>query len=93
MWISFFFLKKKRVLARVFCEVQRPFPDRPSDGFLTFNTEFSPMGSPLFEPGRPSVETVQISRMIEKTLRESRAVDTEGLCIKAEEKVCFFLKK
>jgi len=48
------------------------------------------MGSPLFEPGRPSVETVQISRMIEKTLRESRAVDTEGLCIKAEEKVCFF---
>jgi exosome complex RNA-binding protein Rrp42 (RNase PH superfamily) len=36
---------------------------------------------------RPSEEEVLISRTIEKALRRSRAVDTEGLCIVAGEKV------
>jgi exosome complex component RRP45 len=80
-------LGRTRVLARVYAEVMRPYPDRPTDGFLNFNTEFSPMASPYFEVGRPSIDAVHVSRMIERTLRESRAIDTEGLCIKAGEKV------
>lgn len=36
---------------------------------------------------RISDEEVLISRMLEKALRRSRAVDTEGLCILAGEKV------
>jgi exosome complex RNA-binding protein Rrp42 (RNase PH superfamily) len=39
--------------------------------------------------GRPSEEEVLISRTIEKALRRSRAVDTEGLCIVAGEKVSY----
>ncbi|KAG2183630.1 hypothetical protein INT43_006638 [Umbelopsis isabellina] len=76
-----------RVSAKVTAEVVRPRPDKPTEGLLLFNTEISPMASPAFEIGRPSEEEVLISRTIEKALRRSRAVDTEGLCIVAGEKV------
>ncbi len=36
---------------------------------------------------RPSEEEVLASRLIEKALKISRAIDTEGLCIVADEKV------
>ncbi|GAB5593540.1 3'-5'-exoribonuclease [Umbelopsis nana] len=80
-------LGRTRVSAKVSAEVVRPRPDKPTEGLLLFNTEISPMASPAFEVGRPSEEEVIISRTIEKALRRSRAVDTEGLCIVAGEKV------
>ncbi|KAH8549098.1 ribosomal protein S5 domain 2-type protein [Umbelopsis sp. PMI_123] len=80
-------LGRTRVSAKVSAEVVRPRPDKPTEGLLLFNTEISPMASPAFEVGRPSEEEVLISRTIEKALRRSRAVDTEGLCIVAGEKV------
>ncbi|KAJ2961073.1 hypothetical protein NQZ79_g3574 [Umbelopsis isabellina] len=80
-------LGRTRVSAKVTAEVVRPRPDKPTEGLLLFNTEISPMASPAFEIGRPSEEEVLISRTIEKALRRSRAVDTEGLCIVAGEKV------
>ncbi|CAO3679963.1 unnamed protein product [Umbelopsis vinacea] len=76
-----------RVSAKVSAEVVRPRADKPTEGLLLFNTEISPMASPAFETGRSSEEEVLISRTIEKALRRSRAVDTEGLCIVAGEKV------
>ena len=38
-----------RVLSVVSAEVVPPFPDRPTEGFLQFNAEFSPMANPSFE--------------------------------------------
>eukprot|EP01090_Pellita_catalonica_P017188 TRINITY_DN5128_c0_g1_i1.p1 TRINITY_DN5128_c0_g1~~TRINITY_DN5128_c0_g1_i1.p1 ORF type:complete len:441 (+),score=85.97 TRINITY_DN5128_c0_g1_i1:76-1398(+) len=76
-----------RVCAIVTAEVVEPYPDRPTEGFFVFNTEFSPMASPDFDPGRPSDECVEISRVVERGLRESGCVDTEALCIKAGEAV------
>lgn len=71
-----------RVLAVVSCEAIEPFPDRPTEGFFVFQVEFSPMASPLFEPGRPNDKlTADITRVIERGLKEGRAVDTESLCI------------
>ena len=75
-------LGETRVLAVVHCEAIEPFPDRPTEGFFQFNLEFSPMASPNFEPGRPDAKLVsEVSRVVERGLRESRAVDTESLCI------------
>ncbi|KAJ1657083.1 3'-5'-exoribonuclease [Dispira simplex] len=76
-----------QVLAQVSCEVMRPFPDRPAEGFLTITTELSAMAAPNFEVVGRSEEEVLINRHVEKTLRRSRAIDTEGLCIVAGEKV------
>ncbi|KAI9143007.1 ribosomal protein S5 domain 2-type protein [Paraphysoderma sedebokerense] len=80
-------LGRTRVSATVTAEVIRPNPDRPSEGVVIFNTEFSPMASPNFEAGRLSEEEILVSRILEKALRRSRAIDTEGLCILANEQV------
>ncbi|KAJ1981855.1 3'-5'-exoribonuclease [Dimargaris xerosporica] len=74
-----------KVMAQVSCEVARPLPERPTEGFLTIATELGTMASPSFEALRTEEEIV-INRHIEKTLRRSRAIDTEGLCIVAGEK-------
>lgn len=76
-----------KVLAHATCEVATPFPDRPTEGMVRYNVELSPMASPAFEPGRPSEYGVLLTRMLERTLKEARALDLESLCIVAEEKV------
>ncbi|KAG0231754.1 Exosome complex component RRP45 [Actinomortierella wolfii] len=80
-------LGNTRVLAKVSCEVVRPYSDKPTEGFVIFNTEMSPMASATFEMGKQTNEEVLVSRLIEKALRRSRAIDTESLCIVAGEKV------
>lgn len=45
------------------------------------------MASPAFEIGRPTETEVLLSRLLEKTLRRSSAIDTESLCLIAAQKV------
>lgn len=40
-----------------------------------------------FESGRQSDISVQVNRLLEKCLKESKCVDLEALCIVADEKV------
>lgn len=70
-----------RVLAKATAEVTTPFSDRPFDGIFNIVTELSPMASPSFEAGRPSEAEVLLSRILEKTIRRSGALDTESLCL------------
>ncbi|OCK82901.1 hypothetical protein K432DRAFT_380004 [Lepidopterella palustris CBS 459.81] len=83
-------LGNTRVVARISAEVTAPFPDRKFDGIFSISTEFSPMASPSFEVGRPSDAEVILSRILEKAIRRSGALDTESLCIIAGLK-CFSL--
>lgn len=76
-----------RVIGVVTYDIVEPFRERPSEGFLQFNTELSPMASTQFEPGRPTEDSIEISRIIERALKTSRAIDTEALCIATGEKV------
>ncbi|GAY53304.1 hypothetical protein CUMW_148260 [Citrus unshiu] len=39
------------------------------------------MADPSFEPGRPGESAVELGRIVDRGLRESRAVDTESLCV------------
>lgn len=80
-------LGQTKVLAHVSCEIVRPSAFSSTEGLITINTEFSPMAFPASEGDKSSELEVNLSRMIEKTLRKARAVDTEGLCIIAGEKV------
>ncbi|KAG6549129.1 hypothetical protein Mapa_009355 [Marchantia paleacea] len=72
-----------RVMAVVTGVLGPPFPDRPTEGSLIIFTEFSPMADPSFELGRPGELSVELGRIIDRGLRESRAVDTESLCVLA----------
>lgn len=60
---------------------------RPSEGTLRFNMEFSPMASPAFDAGRPGEAAIEAMRLLERALRDSRAVDLEALCVLAGRKV------
>lgn len=76
-----------RALANISAEIVPPFPDRPSEGFLNFFVDFSPMASPSFQANRPSDKAVELSRVVERGIKDSRAIDTEALCLVAGEKV------
>jgi exosome complex RNA-binding protein Rrp42 (RNase PH superfamily) len=79
--------KLTSVFANVSAEIVRPNPASPTEGLLRFHTEFSPMAYPaLFYDKMSELETT-LSSVLEKALRKSRAIDTEGLCIVAGEKV------
>ena len=45
------------------------------------------MAAPSFQTGRPPPAAVEVLRVVERALKESRAVETESLCIVAGEKV------
>ncbi|KAG5806036.1 hypothetical protein H9Q71_009372 [Fusarium xylarioides] len=77
---------KTRVLAKVSAEVTVPYSDRPFDGVFTITSELSPMVAPSYEVNRPSLEEVLLSRLLEKTIRRSGALDTESLCLIAGQK-------
>ncbi|KAF2248410.1 hypothetical protein BU26DRAFT_520091 [Trematosphaeria pertusa] len=84
-------LGKTRVIARISVDVTTPLPERKFDGVFQIITEFSPMASPAFEVGRPTDAEVILSRILEKAIRRSNALDTESLCIIAGLK-CFALR-
>lgn len=76
-----------RVVSVVAATLEAPYPDRPTEGALRFNVEFSPMASPAFEPGRPGEDSIEVARLLDRGLRQSRAVDQEALCVVAGRKV------
>ncbi|ELQ42126.1 exosome complex exonuclease RRP45 [Pyricularia oryzae Y34] len=77
---------KTRIVAKASAEVTIPYTDRPFDGIFNIVTELSPMASPAFEVNRPTETEVLLSRLLEKTIRRSNALDTESLCLVAGQK-------
>lgn len=75
------------MLAVVTSDVVAPQSERPTEGFFKFDVEFSSMCDVSVESGRPSARAVSVSRVVERSLRDSDAVDVESLCIIAGEKV------
>ncbi|XP_022679332.1 exosome complex component RRP45A isoform X3 [Setaria italica] len=76
-------LGETHVLGYVTAQLVQPYRDRPNEGTLAIFTEFSPMADPVFEPGRPGESAIELGRVIDRGLRESRAVDMESLCVVA----------
>ena len=62
-------------------ELGKPFSDTPSSGVLTVNAELVPLASPMFEPGPPGGQAVELARVVDRGLRESKAVDLAKLCL------------
>jgi len=76
-----------KVLASVTGEIVEPTNDRPNEGQIMFNVDFSPMASPYFDSSRPSPKSVEIARLVERCVKDAGAVDTETLCIVAGQRV------
>lgn len=76
-----------KVLAGVKLEISEPFKDNPNEGILIVNAEFSPIASPEFEPGPPDENSIELARVVDRGIRESKFINLEKLCIKEGEKV------
>ncbi|AAS50242.1 AAL124Wp [Eremothecium gossypii ATCC 10895] len=78
---------KTKIHCRISAQIAQPYEDRPFEGLFVISTEMSPMAGAQFENGNNTGEDeVLISRMIEKAVRRSSAMDLEGLCIIAGSK-------
>jgi exosome complex component RRP42 len=80
-------LGKTKVLTGVKIETGTPFEDTPNEGILTVNAEFVPLASPTFEAGPPDENSIELARVVDRGIRESKAIDLAKLCIDPGKKV------
>lgn len=78
------------VIVGVKMDVGEPYPDSPDEGSIIIGAELLPLSSPEFELGPPGTQATELARIVDRGIRESRAVDFKKLCIKEGEK-CWLL--
>jgi exosome complex component RRP42 len=76
-------LGKTDVMVGIKISTGAPFADVPEKGVLTVNAELVPLASPSFEPGPPGEEAVELARVVDRGIRESKAIDLEKLCVES----------
>lgn len=82
---------KTEVVAGIKTEVGEPYPDKLDEGSIIVNAELIPLASPDFESGPPSIDAIELARVVDRGLRESKAINFKKLCVKKGEKVWIIL--
>lgn len=80
-------LGKTEVLVGVKIQIGEPFSDTPNEGVLTVNAELVPLASPTFEPGPPDENSIELARVVDRGIRESKTIATDDLVIEPGKKV------
>lgn len=80
-------LGKTEVLVGVKLDLGEPYPDSQDKGNLMVTAEILPMSSERVEPGKPGFDAIELGRVTDRGIRESKVIDLKGLCIKEGEKV------
>lgn len=75
------------VIAGVKLGAITPFTDSPDEGCLMVAAELWPLASEKFEMGPPSIQAIELARIIDRGIRESHCIDMKKLCIKEGELV------
>lgn len=78
---------KTEVIVGVKMDVAEPYPDSPDKGNLMVSAELLPLSSERFESGPPRFPAIEIGRLTDRAIRESKFIQMEKLCIKPGEKV------
>ncbi len=76
-----------QVLTGIKMDVGEPYPDSPAMGVMTTSAELIPLASPDFESGPPREDAIELARVVDRGVRESKVIDLEKLCIEPKEKV------
>ena len=80
-------LGKTDVLVGVKMSVGAPYADTPNSGVLSTTAELIPLASPTFEAGPPGPAAVELARVVDRGIRETKTVDMGKLCVVPKEKV------
>ncbi|MQL54827.1 exosome complex protein Rrp42 [Acidianus ambivalens] len=75
------------VLAGVKVEPEEPFEDTPNQGNLVVNVELLPLAYETFEPGPPDENAIELSRVVDRSLRDSKSIDLSKLVIEPGKKI------
>ena len=78
---------KTEVIVGVKLDVMEPYPDSADRGNLIVSAELLPLSSGRFESGPPKFPAIEIGRLTDRAIRESKFIQMEKLCIKEGEKV------
>lgn len=69
------------VLAGVKLSIGTPYEDRPEEGSLMVDAELTAMSNPEFEAGPPSIDAIELARVVDRGIREAKTIDVKKLCI------------
>src|SRR3989339_879904 len=80
---------KTVVMAGVKMSIEKPYNDTSDEGGIMVNAELLPLSSPEYEPGPPGSKAIELARVVDRGIREAKAIDMKKLCIKPGEKAWF----
>jgi exosome complex component RRP42 len=76
-----------KIVVGVKIQPGEPFSDTPDVGVIITNIELVPLASPKFESGPPRPPAIELARVTDRGVRESKSIDLKALCITPGEKV------
>ena len=79
------------VMVGVKMEVGEPYPDLPDEGTIIVGAELLPLSNPDFELGPPGIQAIELARVVDRGIRESKTIDFKKLCIEQGKKVWLLL--
>jgi len=68
-----------KVIAGLKLDVATPFGDRPTQGVIMFNAEFSPVAHPEFTAGPPDERSIELARVVDRGIRSAECIDLDKL--------------
>src|SRR3989338_7998650 len=75
------------VIVGIKLQVGEPYPDTPDEGTIIVGAELLPLSNPDFELGPPGIQAIELARVVDRGIRESKAIDFKKLCIEAGNKI------
>ncbi len=75
------------VMVGIKLDVGEPYPDTPDEGTIIVGAELLPLSNPEFELGPPGIQAIELARVVDRGIRESKALDFKKLCITPKEKI------
>jgi len=78
---------KTQAVAGVKVTTGTPYADTPDEGVLTVGLDLAPFAHPDFQPGPPDERAIGWGRVVDRGIREGKAIDLGSLVIEEGKKV------
>jgi len=63
-----------QVVTGIKMDIGEPYPDTPNQGVMSTAAELIPLASPDFEAGPPREDAIELARVVDRGIRESKAI-------------------
>jgi len=80
-------LGNTQVVAGIKIIIGTPYPDSPASGVMATAAELIPMASPDFEAGPPRENAIELARVVDRGIRESKIIEVDKLCLEPGEAI------